>query len=66
VMGSVVPMVAGIERCPHLCPGQGLACVAKLKVQIEEDKSESLGQKARMNAKVRTSLYLRLTVLRVV
>jgi len=40
--------------------------VAKLKVQIEEDKSESLGQKARMNAKVRTSLYLRFTVLCVV
>jgi hypothetical protein len=44
----------------------GLAYVAKLKVQIEEDKSESLGQKARMNAKVRASLYLRFTVLRVV
>jgi hypothetical protein len=65
VMGSVVPMVAGIERCPPPCPGQGFACVAKLKVQIEEDKSECLGQKARMNAKVRISLYLRFTVLRV-
>jgi hypothetical protein len=58
-MGSVVSMVAGIERCLHPCPGQG-------GLHIEEDKSESLGQKARMDAKVRASLYLRFTVLRVV
>lgn len=47
-------MVAGTERYSGPCPGQGLAFAAKLKVQVEGDRNESLGQKARIGARLRS------------